>query len=70
LHHPIQVYEPAWNTRFCEMPELAAASRRKVLEHCAQHAAMLFPTHFAAPHVARIAPDGDRFRPTFVHPYT
>jgi glyoxylase-like metal-dependent hydrolase (beta-lactamase superfamily II) len=70
LHHPIQVYEPDWSTRFCEMPELAAASRRKVLQHCADHAGMLFPTHFAAPHVTRIAPDGDRFRPTFVAPHS
>ena len=69
LHHPIQVYEPAWSTRFCEMPELAASTRRKVLEHCAEHAGMLFPTHFAAPHVARITAEGDRFRPDFVQPH-
>src|SRR5882724_1320021 len=48
-HHPIQVYEPDWNTRFCEHPEQARNTRRRLLEHCAEHAARLFPTHFAAP---------------------
>jgi glyoxylase-like metal-dependent hydrolase (beta-lactamase superfamily II) len=53
-HHPIQVYEPDWNTRFCEMPDVARATRRRTLEFCAEQGALLFPTHFASPHVARI----------------
>jgi glyoxylase-like metal-dependent hydrolase (beta-lactamase superfamily II) len=71
LHHPIQVYRPDWSTRFCEDAVQARMSRRKVLEHCAEHGALLFPTHFAAPHVAAIERDGDeggipRYRPRFV----
>jgi glyoxylase-like metal-dependent hydrolase (beta-lactamase superfamily II) len=66
LHHPIQVYEPDWSTRFCEDPLQAAVTRRRVLEHCVEQRALLFPTHFAAPHVAAVEPDGDRFRPRFV----
>jgi glyoxylase-like metal-dependent hydrolase (beta-lactamase superfamily II) len=66
LHHPIQVYEPSWNTAFCEIPEQAQASRYKVLRHCCDHNALLFPTHFAAPHVAAIRAEGDGFRPEFV----
>jgi glyoxylase-like metal-dependent hydrolase (beta-lactamase superfamily II) len=68
LHHPVQVYEPTWNTRFCEIPEEARASRRRVLEHCAEHNALLFPTHFAAPHVAAIRVAGAAFWPEFVQP--
>ena len=68
LHHPVQVYEPTWNTRFCELPAEAAATRRRVLEHCAEHNALLFPTHFAAPHVAAIRSSGTGFRPEFVAP--
>jgi len=30
-------------------------SRRRMLESCAEHDAMLFPIHFGAPHVARIS---------------
>jgi glyoxylase-like metal-dependent hydrolase (beta-lactamase superfamily II) len=65
-HHPIQVYEPEWNTRFCEIPEQACATRRRVLEYCAEHDARLFPTHFAAPHVARIIGRPDGFGVEFV----
>ena len=67
LHHPIQVLRPDWSTRFCDDPVQAAVTRRQVLEHCAAARSLLFPTHFAAPHVAAIerAP-GEGFRPRFV----
>jgi glyoxylase-like metal-dependent hydrolase (beta-lactamase superfamily II) len=54
MHHPIQVYAPDWNTQFCMLPDAAKASRRRVLEYCAEHRALLFPTHFGAPHVVSI----------------
>ena len=66
IHHPVQCFEPHWNTSFCEDPKQAAASRRRVLEHCAEHRALLFPTHFGAPHVAAIRRMADRFAPDFV----
>src|SRR4249920_274783 len=28
LHHPLQVYAPHWNSRFCELPEEARGTRR------------------------------------------
>jgi len=68
LHHPVQVCEPGWSTRFCELPEQAHATRRHVLEHCVEHGALLFPTHFAAPHVVRVHADNGHFRPVFVPP--
>jgi glyoxylase-like metal-dependent hydrolase (beta-lactamase superfamily II) len=67
-HHPLQVHEPDWNTRFCEIPEQARATRHKALEHCAEHGALLFPTHFAAPHVARIAGAANGFAVHFEPP--
>jgi glyoxylase-like metal-dependent hydrolase (beta-lactamase superfamily II) len=66
VHHPLQVYAPQWNSVFCELPEQARATRRCVLDHCADENALLFPAHFAAPHVAVIARDGETFRPEFV----
>ena len=66
VHHPLQVYAPQWNSVFCELPEQARATRRRVLDHCADENALLFPAHFAAPHVAVIARDGETFRPQFV----
>ena len=61
IHHPLQVYAPHWNSRFCVMPEEARATRRRMLEHCAEHGHWLFPTHFGAPHVAAIEARGDAF---------
>ena len=31
LHHPLQVYAPHWNSRFCEVPEQALVTRRRLL---------------------------------------
>ena len=66
LHHPLQVYAPHWNSRFCELPEEARGTRRRVLEHCAEHSALLFPVHFGAPHVGAITSAGDTFSIRFV----
>jgi glyoxylase-like metal-dependent hydrolase (beta-lactamase superfamily II) len=66
LHHPLQVYAPHWNSRFCELPDEARATRRRVLEHCAEHNALLFPVHFGAPHVAAIERSAEAFALRFV----
>ena len=66
LHHPLQVYAPHWNSRFCELPEQALVTRRRLLEHCAEQGALLFPVHFGAPHVAAIASAADAFSLRFV----
>jgi glyoxylase-like metal-dependent hydrolase (beta-lactamase superfamily II) len=63
VHHPLQIY---WNSRFCEIPEAARTTRRRMLEHCAEHRALLFPTHFGAPHVAAITSAADGFSLRFV----
>jgi glyoxylase-like metal-dependent hydrolase (beta-lactamase superfamily II) len=66
VHHPLQVYAPQLNSRFCELPDEARATRRRVLEHCAEEAALLFPVHFGAPHVAAISRAADGFAARFV----
>jgi glyoxylase-like metal-dependent hydrolase (beta-lactamase superfamily II) len=68
IHHPLQVYAPHWNSGFCELPEEARATRRRLLEHCADERALLFPIHFGAPHVAAVASAGDTFSLRFVDP--
>lgn len=62
LHHPIQVWHPDWNSRFCVDPPQAAISRRNVLEHCAEHGALMLPAHFALPHCGYVRESGDVFR--------
>jgi glyoxylase-like metal-dependent hydrolase (beta-lactamase superfamily II) len=68
VHHPIQVYAPHWNTQFCQDPEQARATRRRVLKYCAEHRALLCPSHFGAPHAAQIACDGPGYALEFVPP--
>jgi hypothetical protein len=57
---------PHWNSCFCELPDIARATRRRLLEHCAEDHALLFPIHFGAPHVAAITRAGEAFAPRFV----
>lgn len=66
VHHPLQVHAPHWNSAYCELPEEARATRRRVLEYCAEERALLFPIHFGAPHVAAIERAGETFAPLFV----
>jgi glyoxylase-like metal-dependent hydrolase (beta-lactamase superfamily II) len=66
IHHPVQVFEPRWGSYACDEPQLARETRRRLLEYCAEKQALLFPTHFATPHVAAILALGDRFVPAFV----
>ncbi|MDE1949095.1 MAG: MBL fold metallo-hydrolase [Burkholderiales bacterium] len=65
LHQPMQVFRPDWNSRFCELADAARATRRSILDYCADRQALLLPAHFGAPHggyVTRHA-GGYDFRP-------
>ncbi len=66
LHHPLQVVAPHWNSRFCECADEARATRLRLLEDCAAEGTLLLPTHFGAPHAARVARPGEA--PRFVEP--
>ncbi len=67
MHQPFQIYEPDVNSRYCFAPDQARATRRRLLEECAEYGHLLLPAHFGVPHVGRIRKDGDGF--TF-HPGT
>lgn len=60
IHHALQVCVPRWNSKFCELPDVARMTRARLLDQCAEERSLLFPGHFGAPHVARImrAPSG------------
>lgn len=66
IHHALQVYAPHWSHIVDQNPELAKATRRKLLEYCVESGALLFPAHFGAPHVARIGKDAGGFTASFV----
>jgi glyoxylase-like metal-dependent hydrolase (beta-lactamase superfamily II) len=65
IHHPIQLYRPEWNSAFCEDADAARRTRRRVLDHCAEARALLFPTHFADPFVAGIRAKAGAYAPDF-----
>ena len=67
MHHPLQIYRPEMSSQFCTDPAQAEASRRRVLEHCADCAARVFPAHFGAPHVGWVRRKGTGFRFEFDH---
>jgi len=66
IHHALQVHAPHWNSGFCALPNVARATRRRILEQCVEHRAPLFPGHFGAPHAARVVAAGRGFAPQFV----
>ncbi|MDA1098107.1 MAG: MBL fold metallo-hydrolase [Proteobacteria bacterium] len=61
LHHPLQVYYPDWNSRFCLLADEARISRRRVLDYCADRGALLMPAHFGAPHCCHVNRAGEAF---------
>jgi len=67
LHQPSQVYRPAWNSRFCELQDEAVQTRARLLTDAARSGAIVFPSHFGAPHCGRVEREGSgyRFAPVF-----
>ena len=61
MHQPFQVYEPDINSRYCYDPELARATRRRILAECADNDFLLLPAHFGQPHFGRIRHNGAGF---------
>lgn len=68
IHHALQVYAPHWNSAFDETPDVAKATRCRLLEACAENQVTMFPAHFGAPHVARILESKSSFAPQFLKP--
>ena len=66
LHHPIQVYEPEWNSAYCEIPYQAIATRRHVLEHCCEHGSLVLPAHFGPSFAGRVNDAAQGFAFEFV----
>jgi glyoxylase-like metal-dependent hydrolase (beta-lactamase superfamily II) len=62
FHHPIQVYEPDWNTAFCVSPHDARVVRHALLERAAESGAFVMPCHFPPPGAGYIRREGDGYR--------
>lgn len=62
LHHPIQLDMPELRMRADLDPELAIATRRRLLAHCADSGAWLLAGHIPFRPIARVRRHEDRFR--------
>lgn len=66
VHHPAQIYNPDWNSQFCENQDGARISRRRMLDDAAQSEALIIPAHFGGDHMVRVVRDGTGFRPVYL----
>jgi glyoxylase-like metal-dependent hydrolase (beta-lactamase superfamily II) len=61
LHQPVQIYRPDWNSKYCEDPAVAAATRRRLLDACADRACLVLPSHFCFPYGGNVVRRGGGF---------
>ena len=62
VHHPVQIAAPECNSFACADAGAARATRKRVLEECAECNHLLVPAHFAAPHFGRVVRKGTGLR--------
>ncbi|HLG88938.1 MAG TPA: MBL fold metallo-hydrolase, partial [Alphaproteobacteria bacterium] len=62
MHHPLQIMEPTLHLPVDWDVAKAAATRRKLLESCADKDTLLMTAHFPAPTAGRVVSSGDGFR--------
>lgn len=62
LHHPVQVFNPSWNTAFCVFPDAARNTRAAVLAEAASTGALIMPCHFPQPFAGYVRKSGGGFR--------
>jgi glyoxylase-like metal-dependent hydrolase (beta-lactamase superfamily II) len=66
MHQPVQVFHPEWNSRFCDDPLQARASRRWLLDYAAEHGTTVFTAHFAKSSAGHVSRHGEKFDWHFV----
>lgn len=62
MHHPCQMTNPQWASRFDYDAERARETRRRFLERYADRPVLVIGTHFASPTAGRIVRDGAAYR--------
>ncbi len=54
VHHPFELYDMDLVSMFCEFPEAARVSRRRLTQHVSETGALYFSSHFPATSVGKI----------------
>ena len=62
MHHPCQIARPEWSSTADSDPELARATRERLLGELSQTPTLVIGTHFAGATAGRIRRDGEAFR--------
>ena len=62
LHHPFELHDTDLISMFCEFPDAARKSRRRLASRLADSGAHYFSSHFPHTSVGKILRDGDAFR--------
>jgi glyoxylase-like metal-dependent hydrolase (beta-lactamase superfamily II) len=60
--HPIHVEQPSWHSVFDLAPELALASRRRLIDRAAVQKALVFAYHFPVPGLGQVTPKGEAWQ--------
>jgi glyoxylase-like metal-dependent hydrolase (beta-lactamase superfamily II) len=68
MHHPVEIYDPALLSSFCEFPEPARQSRRFLLESSAKEDCLYLSSHFPSSSAGRITREKDGYHWEFVDP--
>ncbi|UQX04813.1 MBL fold metallo-hydrolase [Streptomyces sp. RerS4] len=63
LHSPVQILDPAHNSCFCQDPEQAVATRRRILGRAAAERELVLPAHFGGAGALEVRANGDGFAP-------
>lgn len=66
VHHPLEMSQPELVSMFCEFPDAARASRRRLLDRAAESGALFFSSHFPASSVGLVTREGASYRWKFV----
>ena len=62
IHSTAQCWHPEWHFNFDADPEMAVASRRRLLEEASETGCIVLGNHFALPSLGRVKAQGDAFR--------
>lgn len=61
MHHPVEAHVPELVSIFCEFPDAARRSRRKVLDRVADTGALYFSSHFPLSSAGHVVRNGDGY---------
>ncbi|HEX3838147.1 MAG TPA: MBL fold metallo-hydrolase [Steroidobacteraceae bacterium] len=66
VHHPVQLVRPDLPMSFDADPDMARATRRRIIDRAVDETLVCFPAHFRDPSAGRVVRDGNVYRYRFL----